>query len=218
MGMSGKQSESLSMTIHIGSFAAKEVEGDIRMTLRAAMSLERRRLKKATVKTRERRVTVQGRGITVSMYGEGWIHLVTDVSQPLSIEKLVMANQYNNAIASRFNNLFAGKAKVHITTTITEEIPPKAINLTRFCSPEALAKMSKAVGYDMAPRGVWLISNKGEHGQRHSMIMTAYEKDYEVDFTYFTGRRDDIPNDILMETHKKLRETIRKSLPIIRAD
>jgi len=216
--MVAKRSESLSMILHIGSFATKEVEDDIRMTLRAAMSLERRRLKRATVKTKERRVTIQGKGITVSMYGEGWIHLVTEVDPPLSAERLLTANQYNNAIASHFNNLFVGKAKVSVTTTITEEMPAEAINLSRFCLPEALNNVSKAVGYNMAPRGIWLISSEGEHGEKHSIIITSYKKNCEVDFAYFTSRRGGIPNDILMETHKKLRETIRNSLPIIRAD
>ena len=215
--MSPKRSESLSMIMHIGSFATKEVENDIRMTLRAAMSLERRQLKKARIRTREEgRMTVEGGGITVSMYGRGWIHLDTDVDPPLSTERLATASRYNNAVAYYFNNLFTGKTRIDITTTITQKVPSKAINLRKFCLEELLGKMSKVVGYDMVPRGLWFISR--EPGQRYSMIVTGYEKNYDVDFLYSIYKRDHIPKDILVETHKKLRGTIPKFLPILRAD
>jgi hypothetical protein len=203
------------MTIHIGS-SAKRVQSDIRMTLRAAMSVERRQLKKATVSTRERRVIVEGSGIRIWLYGDGWIHFSTDIDAPLSTEKLAIANRYNNAIASYYNNLFIGKARVHVTTTLSEEVSPKAVNLAKFCSKEALGKISEVFGCDMVPRGVWLTSR--ERGPKPSIVITGFQKRYDVDFIFPSVETDHIPKDALMETHKKLQATIRKFLPILRAD
>jgi hypothetical protein len=201
------------MTVHLGPFRPKGIQDDVRMTLRAVMSLEKRKLGKATISTKGDTMKAHGNDITVSTHGkEGWIHLTTDID-PVSPNKLAMASKYLNSIIAYLTELFSGFMKVSVTVTITERLP--TMQLAKLFSPTLLREMSKALGVSVVPNGIWLISRS--EGDKRSMIVTRSKDRYEVDYIHFFKTGTQIPKDVLMETYKRLKERIPASLAVFQA-
>lgn len=212
--MASIPSESLSMTIHLGPFQPKGIQDEVHQTLRAVMSLEKRSLKKAKLSTKDDRVKVHGDGITFSIHGkERWIHLITEIDAPVSRRKLAVANNFNNSIATFLTRLFRGTMKVTVTVIIAEKL--LNMHLTKALSPDWLKKVHGALGFEVVPNGLWLVSKS--EGEDRSIIVTGKEKQYEVNYVHYFPTGTEIRKDILMETYKNLKETIPRSLSILQA-
>jgi hypothetical protein len=208
------QHESVYMFIRLGPFRPKGIQDDVRQTLRAVLSLEKRLMRKPRVSTKGDTMKVEGAGIVISTRGrEGWISLVTDIRSPVSAAKLAIANRYNNSVADYLRELFGGKMDVKTTVAITERLPP--IKMAKYFFPEVLQQIGKALGFEVVPDGIWLTpKSKGRH---ESIIVTPSNRHHEVVYVYNSPTGSDMQKDILTETYKKLRVPVSKLRSVLQA-
>lgn len=199
---------------HLGPFKSKDVKEEARVGARAFLFFSRRYLNSPKTTQSAMRTTIQGSGLSLSSYHNGWVHFNVGI-QPLSTRRLVTANRILNGFASFINPRIKSKVKISGIFNLTKEYPKTKIRLAKHFVTERIDGISASTGFRLLPSGMWLTARDGKVAR--SIIVTGYEDRYSVDSVIYTPVGDQIPINALTKNYKDVSEMLRQALPTLQA-
>lgn len=155
------------------------------------------------------RTTIQGSGLSLSSYHNGWVHFNV-VIQSLTTQRLAKANRILNSFASFINPRMKAKVKISGVFDLTKEYPKTKISLARYFETERIGGISSSMGLRLLPNGMWLMARDGR--VTRSIVVTGYQDRYSVESSIYTPVGDQIPINALTKNYIEVSKMLRQAL------